>query len=350
MSAQARVKQSERGMTLIEIMLTLGISGIVSVFFFTSIIVQQDAFLRQLDTAEAQQNARAAMTLVKRYVKIAGWGFNGDPEATGTTFLGGCFTDGDPKTDQYTCDGIDGGSDRIRIVAFDAPLFDEATAGTTTSTNLTSTYTVTPLAGGTYGSGVLAAISGTCSDPTGAPVADLVSILVVGPPIGGTYNYTFAPLTSLACSGTYSNANFSSARIVDIFIDRTQSSPRLMLNTNPVAGLGSAKVIAYDIDDLQIRYLIDMSDPVDQTFEAECDTTVPGVCAVGDTSTLTDRQVRARIVGAKVAIVPRTRHVRASLRTTSISKTVLNHTLTFAGDGYARWVYRSTIAMRNNDL
>ncbi|MEZ4270218.1 MAG: prepilin-type N-terminal cleavage/methylation domain-containing protein [Myxococcota bacterium] len=55
------VKKQQRGVTLIELMLAVGLFSVITSIVFSSMIYQQQALLNQLDYSEAQQNGRAAL-------------------------------------------------------------------------------------------------------------------------------------------------------------------------------------------------------------------------------------------------------------------------------------------------
>ncbi len=66
-----------KGFTLIELLIAMAISGIVAGAIFTAFKSQQKSYLIQDQVAEMQQNLRAAMDIIARDVRMAGFGFGG---------------------------------------------------------------------------------------------------------------------------------------------------------------------------------------------------------------------------------------------------------------------------------
>lgn len=69
----------KKGFTLIELLIAMAITGIVTAGIFTALQSQQKSYLVQEDTAEMQQNIRAATYLMGREIRMAGY----DPENSG---------------------------------------------------------------------------------------------------------------------------------------------------------------------------------------------------------------------------------------------------------------------------
>lgn len=66
-------KINHRGLTLIELMVAMAIAGIVLASIYQAFISQQKAYTSQRLVVEMQQNSRAAMTLIKREIRMAGF-------------------------------------------------------------------------------------------------------------------------------------------------------------------------------------------------------------------------------------------------------------------------------------
>ncbi len=66
------------GFTLLELLLTLAISGIISASIYSAFIAQQRTYLAQDQVAEMQQNLRAGLMMMTRDVRMAGY----DPDET----------------------------------------------------------------------------------------------------------------------------------------------------------------------------------------------------------------------------------------------------------------------------
>lgn len=88
------------GFTLIELVITLAVSGILMAGVYTAFLSQQNSYLAQEQVAEMQQNIRAGLDMMVRDIRMAGF----DPDSTGnygiTTANSGRFefTLDDPDT------------------------------------------------------------------------------------------------------------------------------------------------------------------------------------------------------------------------------------------------------------
>lgn len=63
----------ETGVTLIELMIVLFISGLLTTAIYTTFIAQQKSYAIQTGVTDMQQNARAALTLMERDLRMAGF-------------------------------------------------------------------------------------------------------------------------------------------------------------------------------------------------------------------------------------------------------------------------------------
>lgn len=73
------VIKGSRGFTLIELMLTMLISGIIVAAIYSAYMAQQRTYLAQEQVAEMQQNIRAGLDIMIRELRMAGY----DPDSTG---------------------------------------------------------------------------------------------------------------------------------------------------------------------------------------------------------------------------------------------------------------------------
>ncbi|MEW6615755.1 MAG: prepilin-type N-terminal cleavage/methylation domain-containing protein [Thermodesulfobacteriota bacterium] len=91
------VRKKELGFTLIEIMIALAIAGILLVSIYNLYISQSTTYTVQEQVSDMQQNARVAMDIVSRHIRMAGLGqpswttING---TSGITYKGISVTDG----------------------------------------------------------------------------------------------------------------------------------------------------------------------------------------------------------------------------------------------------------------
>jgi len=126
--------KKEEGMTLVELLVAMAISGIVVAAVYTAFITQQKSYTVQDQIAEAQQNSRVGLDLIAREVRMAGygqpaWAMNADTDGDG---------DDEPVTDPVTV--VDGGGnpDRITVIGcFDPTSATLAVAASSGDTVLT---------------------------------------------------------------------------------------------------------------------------------------------------------------------------------------------------------------------
>ena len=63
----------DQGFTLVELMIALVISGIISAVLYSAYLVQQRSYTAQEAVAEMQQNIRGAMVMLERDIRMAGY-------------------------------------------------------------------------------------------------------------------------------------------------------------------------------------------------------------------------------------------------------------------------------------
>ncbi|MBU1140797.1 MAG: prepilin-type N-terminal cleavage/methylation domain-containing protein, partial [Proteobacteria bacterium] len=78
MKKSNRQYRNNRGFTLVELMITLVIVGIISAAMYTAFTTQLQSYTAQDQVAEMQQNIRAAMDIMTREIRMAGF----DPRST----------------------------------------------------------------------------------------------------------------------------------------------------------------------------------------------------------------------------------------------------------------------------
>jgi prepilin-type N-terminal cleavage/methylation domain-containing protein len=85
------LRKREAGFTLIELMIVLAISSVVIAAVFATFISQQKSYAVQTKVSDMQQNARAALTLMERDLRMAGFGVS-DSGFTVQAFAGNNVT------------------------------------------------------------------------------------------------------------------------------------------------------------------------------------------------------------------------------------------------------------------
>lgn len=77
MDFQRRIIKEKCGFTLVELMLTMAISGIIMAAIYSAYISQQRTYLAQEQVAEMQQNIRAGLGMLERDIRMAGYDVTG---------------------------------------------------------------------------------------------------------------------------------------------------------------------------------------------------------------------------------------------------------------------------------
>jgi type IV pilus assembly protein PilW len=77
-----RHKAYQAGFTLVELMIVVALSGIVMAAVYSIYIAQQKSYIAQDQVVEMQQNIRAALDLMEREIRMAGYDIGGDTGAS----------------------------------------------------------------------------------------------------------------------------------------------------------------------------------------------------------------------------------------------------------------------------
>lgn len=326
----------QRGFSLIELMVTVAVGGIVMTVVAGSFVSQQTVYLRQQQYSEAQQNARAALSIMQQLVREAGFGYASGVTA-GAPAMGSCVSG---TSDLCNNVEADGGSDKLLALSIEPKNFvlraPAAVVGG--SFKVGAGYPLIPIANATTKPFV---ISGPCTTLSGEVIqtADIVRATSVDGTKETEKTYTFDPADIQACeNGSYNgNHNLGLPKQSEFYIDRVTdpASPRLMYTDGE-----DAHVLAHDIDDLQIQYGVESLDPVPETRLKWCN----DLNNCPETLLADTRANQARVVAVHIALVARTRQPLQGY--TSQALQIYDHEIA-GGDSYRRWIYRTTIALRN---
>jgi type IV pilus assembly protein PilW len=92
MNKTSHVKSNKKGFTLVELLVAMAITGIVAGAIYTAFQSQQKSYLIQEQVAEMQQNLRAAMDIMVRDIRMAGYDPYGNSGAGITAAAENTFT------------------------------------------------------------------------------------------------------------------------------------------------------------------------------------------------------------------------------------------------------------------
>jgi len=136
-----KTAERERGFTLIEILISLAIVGIVMGAIYSTYYSQQKSYMVQEQVAEAQQNLRAALYYLEREIRMAGYDPTGGANAKILT--------AQPNTIRFTMDLTDnagtGGPDKDTLDANEDITY-RLTAGVLERKSSTSAVSFSPVA------------------------------------------------------------------------------------------------------------------------------------------------------------------------------------------------------------
>ncbi len=278
------------GLTLVELMVTLVIAGLVTSSSFLFFAGQRRVYDTQTKVLGVQQNLWGAMDTLSRFVRAAGTGMIGcvnvtDPTPTGPTPPQTglrAYTAGQPGqvtrlAPIWIVNGAAGAPDSI-TVAFGAGTFGNFSDVALGATVSTASDPVTTPAGLTtaFRVGEFALLVDTTSLPAGPPVGDRGCTLfqITGIDAGGnTLNRATTspfnppgPIAGLVPFDYVGGAspktgirNFGTLSWVRFSVDATGASPRLMMSRlDGQAGPTTPQILADGIEDLQIAYSCDL--------------------------------------------------------------------------------------------
>jgi prepilin-type N-terminal cleavage/methylation domain-containing protein len=256
-----------RGFTLVEILISLALAGLVVAGAFQLHATFQIQGARQQQIAEMQQALRVADQVIARYVRSAGQGMNGGKLDVSTcagpvTYYGAQFSNSnvyaDPKTsfDDAPADAESGDPDWLRIIAGDPSSRVAGTGDNGTNLNVadTSGWSVGDLfiVPGANGVSCMRMVTRITGAHGGSLQHNDGQGLCVNPPPGQDGCMGSVSFPAPVFRATTSSAVFR----VDNTTNRT--TPRLMVTFDP-PGTGASPTwqpLADNIEDLQIAFVL----------------------------------------------------------------------------------------------
>ena len=223
--------RSERGFTLIEIMIATAIATTVIGALFGTMLMQQQTYMAQMEQAEASQNARASLDIVRQGLRTAGWGMVATTGGRGVPAVGTCYNAA--LNLQSACNDLVAYNNGPDNTLADRVRFFGITAGTTFSRNtvwsggskLVVTDAGSPVTRTALQVGDLAIISGTCNDDSKAYNGVVKITNVNGTTTPWTYTFDGNIVTTygypaISCTTMKDGFAFGLAHIVEFYIDR----------------------------------------------------------------------------------------------------------------------------------
>ena len=364
-------RRGQGGYTLVEIMVSLGVATILMSGITAGVQYYFAHFHRQVDKATARQTGRVVVDLLRQSALRSGWGFNPDIAADGAQYLGVCFDDSNSPKRGTDCNNLssDGGSDRLTVFYGNSTKFQGAVRETATTGSvpvvLEQSNVDDPFDDDLVDE--LVFVSGTCvgTEVTSHVLGERTTDggLWVGQ--NGTYRHSFgySPLPSSGslneCSSGRTNFNFGLLHVAEFRIDRTTEPdhPTLLMRTDPRVSWEvtnpEVMIVGRDVDDLQILYGVDtgVASMVDGIPDVWCSEPATLSGEEGCNTGLTAAENLNRIVALQIAVVVRTAKYRTVLDLLSApTMQIFDHTIVDTTDGYRRWMFRTTVALRNNSI
>nr|MBI3612918.1 PilW family protein [Nitrospirota bacterium] len=228
----AMIGASDRGFTLIELMISVSIFAVVSAAAFSVLIASQKTATMTDQTVQIQRNVRLAMDLIARDLRMAAFG---NP-AAGTA---GC-------AQQLTATNSAAGPDSIQMVTVDQQVGTLAAAYTSGN----AAITVNNLPAGVLAAADVITLEGTVLASTSLPAGNILTLSSVQSAGSPTFSIGTGVFRLACVTYQVTGADGRVGGAGTVFTPYT-----LLRNTTGVAG--NAMPIVDGIEDLQLAYGID---------------------------------------------------------------------------------------------
>jgi prepilin-type N-terminal cleavage/methylation domain-containing protein len=366
-------RPAQGGFTLIELSLSLLLASVLGAGIFGIVYMQSLAFAERLEEYDLHQNARAALNLLRTRLLAARYGLATHPEAAGIALVGQCpsitsFYGGTQCNNVGPNVGGTGRTDALQLIAVrpGVPLF----SGDANFASLNTCDTNGPDTGDprlihnnvpAMQALRLGGIGGSCQGGTPVVANDVLRLGSDSPGGGCAHRYASTPVNSstLSCPQGYAAGFGFGALQADSFYTGTvtDGTPVLMVATATDDNAPQTSVVAFNVEDFQVVYGIDLTDPADSRVDIWCADprssadASPG-CApyrlpVGGTP-YTSQQMVSRIVAVKVAVRVRTDRPRPDRVQGPLDPNwLVDNPIADPNDGYLRMIASTTVALRN---
>ena len=283
------------GLTLVELMVTLVVGGLVSSAAFTFFVGQRRVYSTQAKILNVQQNLWGAMDTMTRFVRAAGTGMvgcvrPGDPppgSATAPQTGVRIYQKGPPATvtrlaPLWILNGAAGAPDKVTL-AFGSGFGTFVDSSLQTSVATATDGVSTPAGqGALFRKNDFAMLLDATSAPQGPPVGDrgctlfqVTSVDAATGALGHDATSNYNPTLNLAgyvpflyaggASGSAGLRNFGTLNWLEFSIDSTgapATPPRLVMRRlDGLTGSTEAVTLAEGIEDLQLAYACDTDPP-----------------------------------------------------------------------------------------
>lgn len=233
------ILNNRKGFTLVELLVTLAISGVVMAGVYSVFYTQQKSYTTQEQVSEMQQNLRAAMLMISRDARMAGFGL-----ASGRL----SYYNGASMDSTYAIEIYNNNPDQIDIVYADASC----------TTNLSSSM---PQPSSEFNVDDTSCFSdgdlGIISDGTNADIIQITQVQHASLKL--QHNPSSPANSPGGTSVKYeTGANIYKVKYLSYDIDNSDPAhPKMRVDLDGPLGGGTYQPLAMNIEDLQVVYIFD---------------------------------------------------------------------------------------------